>query len=112
MRRLLITLALMSCIIPFTLQSQEQQTNAAGHYLFAWTGDAAQKGNDFLGVIDADPASKSYGQLMTTLATDQQSVRCITQNMSCPPAECCLPTIMMPDARLSLICATRCIRRQ
>ena len=75
MRRLLITLALMSSIIHSTLQSQEQQGNAAGHYLFAWTGDAAHKGNDFLAVIDADPASKSYGQLMTTLATDQQTVR-------------------------------------
>jgi hypothetical protein len=75
MRRLLIALALMSCTIHSNLQSQEQQINAPGHYLFAWTGDAAHKGNDFLAVIDADPASKSYGQLMTTLATDQQSVR-------------------------------------
>ncbi len=82
MRRLLLALAL----IPFTthsrlqsqearLQSQEQQTKAPGHYLFAWTGDAAHKGKDFLAVIDADPASKSYGRLVTTLATDQQSVR-------------------------------------
>ena len=85
MRRLLITLALMSCIIHSRLQSQELQsqapqsqelkTNVTGHYLFAWTGDAAHQGNDFLAVIDADPASKSYGQLMTTLATDQQSMR-------------------------------------
>jgi hypothetical protein len=75
MRHLLMTIALMSCIIHATVQAQEPQTNATGHYLFAWTGDAAHKGNDFLAVIDADPASKSYGQLMTTLATDQQSVR-------------------------------------
>jgi hypothetical protein len=45
------------------------------HYLFAWTGDAEKKGNDFLAVIDADPASATYGQLMTTLATDQRTVR-------------------------------------
>jgi len=79
MRRLLITLAFMSCIIHSKLQSQEPpqepKTTATGHYLFAWTGDAAHKGNDFLAVIDADPASKSYGQLMTTLATDQQTMR-------------------------------------
>jgi hypothetical protein len=43
--------------------------------LFAWTGDAARKGNDFLAVIDADPVSSAYGQLMTTLPTDQQTVR-------------------------------------
>ena len=46
---------------------------STGHYLFAWTGDADLKGNDFLAVIDADPASPSYGQLITTLPTDQQT---------------------------------------
>lgn len=47
----------------------------AGHYLFAWTGDAAKEGNDFLAVIDADPASATYGQLVTTTVTDQRTVR-------------------------------------
>src|SRR5271157_6626225 len=75
MRRLLLALCLFACAINFPLQSQEQQTKALGHYLFAWTGAAAHKGNDFLAVIDADPASISYGQLMTTIATDQRTVR-------------------------------------
>src|SRR5271157_6416748 len=75
MRRLLLALCLFACAINFPLQSQEQQTKALGHYLFAWTGDAAHKGNDFLAVIDADPASISYGHLMTTIATDQRTVR-------------------------------------
>ena len=44
-----------------------------GHYMFAWTGDAAMKGNDFLAVIDADPASSSYGRIITTVGTDQQT---------------------------------------
>ncbi len=47
----------------------------AGHYLLVWAGDRAHKGNDFLAVIDADPSSASYGHLVTTLATDQQTVR-------------------------------------
>ena len=47
----------------------------AGHYLFAWTGDDAGKGNDFLAVIDADPASPTYGKLVTTLATDQRTMQ-------------------------------------
>ena len=51
------------------------KTPTAGHYLFAWTGDLAHKGNDFLAVIDADPASTTYGHLVTTLVTDQQTVR-------------------------------------
>src|SRR5262245_59494538 len=46
------------------------------HYLFAWTGavgkDAqGRDGTDFLAVIDADPASATYGNLVTTAATDQ-----------------------------------------
>ncbi|HZS58364.1 MAG TPA: hypothetical protein VFA43_03775 [Gemmatimonadaceae bacterium] len=44
-----------------------------GHYLFAWAGDAERKGNDFLAVIDADPSSATYGKLVTTLVTDQQT---------------------------------------
>lgn len=53
------------------------EPNAAkeGHYLIVWVGDRAHKGNDFLAVIDADPASASYGRLMTTLATDQQTMQ-------------------------------------
>jgi hypothetical protein len=52
-------------------QPQNQKTNETGHYLFAWAGDPDGKGNDFLAVIDADPASPSYGRLVTTVATDQ-----------------------------------------
>ena len=54
---------------------QEETTAAPGHYLFAWTGDVAKKGNDFLAVVDADPSSPSYGRLVTTLVTDQQTTR-------------------------------------
>ena len=56
-------------------RSAQQQMAAPDHFLFVWTGDRALKGNDFLVVIDADPASASYGRLATTLATDQQTVR-------------------------------------
>ena len=45
-----------------------------GHYLFAWPGDAAQKAQSFLAVIDADPQSESYGRLMITLGTGQKTV--------------------------------------
>jgi hypothetical protein len=42
--------------------------------MFAWTGDAENKGKDFLAIIDADPSSTSYGHLVTTVATDQQTM--------------------------------------
>lgn len=70
--RLLFTLALAFSAINLVAQSPEQKS--PGHYLFAWTGDAAGKGNDFLAVIDADPASASYGHLVTTVVTDQQTM--------------------------------------
>lgn len=54
---------------------QEPAAAPAGHYLFAWAGDPAGKGNDFLAVIDADPASPAYGRLVTTLATDQPTLQ-------------------------------------
>ena len=54
--------------------SLAQKAPTPGHYLFAWAGDVAQKGQSFLAVIDADPRSASYGRLMTTLATGQKTV--------------------------------------
>lgn len=47
----------------------------SGHYLYVWTGDQAKQGQDFLAVIDADPASPSYGRLLISAATDLKSVR-------------------------------------
>jgi 56kDa selenium binding protein (SBP56) len=67
--------ALIFCAMVLPIASREQKAGAPGHYLFAWTGDIDQKGNDFLAVIDADPASPTYGHLVTTLVTDQQTVR-------------------------------------
>lgn len=75
MRRLLCMLTLAVCAISFPLHSQDQKTRSPQDYLFVWAGDAALKGNDFLAVIDADPSSASYGRLVTTLATDQQTER-------------------------------------
>jgi hypothetical protein len=59
--------------LPFFAQAAAPST--PGHYLFAWTGDEKSQGNDFLAVIDADPNSSNYGKLITTLGTDQQTVR-------------------------------------
>lgn len=70
MLRLRFAVALAFCVVTVA-QSHGQKGPTPGHYLFAWTGDAAGKGNDFLAVIDADPGSPSYGHLVTTVATDQ-----------------------------------------
>ena len=39
----------------------------AGRYLFVWAADADSSDSDFLAVIDADPASPSYGEVAATL---------------------------------------------
>jgi 56kDa selenium binding protein (SBP56) len=67
--------ALMLLVACFTLPAscQSEKSAPVGHYLFAWTGDAEKQSNDFLAVIDADPTSANYGQLLTTLATDQKT---------------------------------------
>ena len=75
MTRLLLMVALIFSAVIIAAQAQAPKTIAPENYLFVWGGDAALKGNDFLMVIDADPASASYGKLVTTLPTDQQTVR-------------------------------------
>ena len=64
MPRFLFVLTLVFCTVSAPLQSEEPKAAAPGHYMFAWTGDVALKGNDFLAVIDADPASPTYGKLI------------------------------------------------
>jgi len=74
MKHALLGLALVCCTVSLPVRSQVQNAVTSGHYLFAWTGDAAYEGKDFLAVIDADPQSPSYGRLVTTVATDQQTM--------------------------------------
>lgn len=68
-----VGLLLLAANLP--VHPQEQKATMPGHYLFAWAGDVAHQGNDFLAVIDADPASPGYGHLLTSIATDQQTMR-------------------------------------
>lgn len=55
--------------------AQAPPANKLGHHLFVWTADQAKQGNDFLAVIDADPASPTYGELVASADTDIKSVR-------------------------------------
>ncbi len=55
--------------------AQARPANGPGHYLFVWTADQTKQGNDFLVVIDADPASPDYGKLVAGVDTDIKSVR-------------------------------------
>jgi hypothetical protein len=74
MPSLRFALALILCVLFFPLAHHESRADVSRHYIFAWTGDAAHKSNDFLAIIDGDPASPSYGSLAATLVTDQQTM--------------------------------------
>jgi hypothetical protein len=72
LRGSIAAIAALAALIPGAGRSE---TASAGHYLFVWTGDQAKQGNDFLIVIDADPASSTYGKMLTAAPTDIKSVR-------------------------------------
>lgn len=74
MRCLLSIVALVFCTVGSSLYAQETRSQTP-HYLFAWAGDRALQGKDFLAVIDANPSSPNYGHLLTTLVTDQTTLR-------------------------------------
>jgi hypothetical protein len=77
MRRLvsIIEIGIVTVIGLFVSLSAQDAKSPAGHYLFAWTGDLARQGKDFLAIIDADPSSPAYGHLVSTLVTDQTTLR-------------------------------------
>ena len=64
---------LVLAALAFGLPAQAAEPAAPGHYLFAWAGDVEHRGKDFLAVIDADPASPTYGQVAASVATDLPS---------------------------------------
>lgn len=74
MLRIAFAMALMVPLCQPAVAAQRPNT-ASRHSLFVWVGDRDKKGNDFLLVIDADPKSARYGQMLTSLETDQKTVR-------------------------------------
>jgi hypothetical protein len=66
-------LAMILAPLPLAATAAEPATKP-GQYLFVWSGDQEKTGNNFLAVIDADPASPGYGRLVTSAATGQKGV--------------------------------------
>ena len=75
MLQFLTALVLASSLLGTAAVSAERTTGASNHSLFVWAGDRDNKDNDFLLVIDADPRSPNFGRMITSLKTDQQTVR-------------------------------------
>ncbi len=74
MRHELVGLAL-AWAFSGTAGAAEPPAARPGSALFVFTGDAAKVGNDFLAVIDVDPASPGYGRLISSVGTDLRTVR-------------------------------------
>lgn len=72
MQSLLVGIALASSLAG---AATEPAVEASKHSLFVWAGDHDKKGNDFLLVLDVDPGSPNFGRMVTSLETDQKTVR-------------------------------------
>src|SRR5438270_3205642 len=53
-------------VLIFSIAASAQPKHS---YLFVWAGDADHTASDFLGVIDADPQSKTYGHIVASVPT-------------------------------------------
>src|SRR5437870_10242996 len=63
------------CAIFVLLVCYAAARSGEGVYLFVWAGDVAGKASDFLGVIDADPASARYGAAVASLPVGEAGTR-------------------------------------
>lgn len=66
MFRLVISAAIAGSLLGASPSASAQTAPAADHYIFAWAGDPNGKGEDFIAVINGDPASTEYGQLVAS----------------------------------------------
>jgi len=58
-----------AAVAAFLLAACGTSAQAAGHYLFAWAGDSAGHGQDFIAVIDAAPQSPGYGKVVASASS-------------------------------------------
>jgi hypothetical protein len=64
-----VSTALAAALFSLGSAAPSARSAVPGHYIFAWAGDPAGKGEDFIAVIDGDPASPDYGHLVATGAS-------------------------------------------
>lgn len=55
-------------------------------YLFVWAGDADEKDSDFLAVVDADPKSPTYGDVVSTAPVGAKATMPHHTEYETPPA--------------------------
>lgn len=60
-----VALILSTCAVALAGTAAASEPKPA-RYIYAWAGDEDEKDSDFLAVIDADPKSATYGQVVAT----------------------------------------------
>jgi LVIVD repeat-containing protein len=66
-------LAISSAQTGNSASGQEKLVGNPSPYLFIWTADDDEKESDFLAVVDANPSSQTYGEVLTTLQVGVRS---------------------------------------
>lgn len=66
----------VACAVGLTAQ----QLRASSSYLFIWAGDADRKQADFLAVMDADPASPTYTQVVRTMPVEEKGTNPVAKD--------------------------------
>lgn len=69
------SIALAVALLGLCSTAYSRAAQAPGHYIFVWAGDQAKQGDAFLVVVDADPASPTYGQSVAGVATGHKGIR-------------------------------------
>lgn len=71
---------------PAPAKTAEAQAPAKGNaYLFVWAGDDVKKGEDFLAVLDANPDSPTYAQVVASVAVPGPTGTPHHTELSMPP---------------------------
>ncbi|MEO7602096.1 MAG: hypothetical protein ABIS39_02365 [Sphingomicrobium sp.] len=68
-----LAIALLAAV--FAGASAQAQPAPAGDYLFVWAADVGAKRADFLAVIDSDPTSAHYAEVVATVPTSVANAR-------------------------------------
>lgn len=64
----LLLAGLTACASQADSQGPSAVSDAVSPYLYVWAGAATEGESDFLAVVDADPSSSSYGEVLSSVA--------------------------------------------
>ena len=76
--------AVLLLLLPSSAASEAPKQS--GSYLYVWSGDADEKDSDFLAIVDADPKSATYGDVVSTAPVGAKAIMPHHTEYETPPA--------------------------